>query len=537
MDQLLTLDDVARLFQITPAQVEQLVLERKLTAYRILDTFRFSPEALQTFLDTHATHAAERAAGRRARNRYQALAELLAQCREDVVTFSFEQLNAELERAGAEPLAASAYRHRAWWANTDTHTHASAWMEMGWRVEVVDLDRRTVAFSRVVPLEGTADRRPLDYAVLRLVADRAAAVAENSAVQRLPDRVEHTMIKVVGVGGAGCSVINHAFASGLRGVDFIAVDTDHSVLQHAQAAAKIAIGEGTAGGLGAGGDPAVGRRAAEEYHDALRAAMHGAEMILLVVGMGGGTGTGAAPVITRTARKLGALTVGVIGKPFRFEGTRRRRIAEEGADALEEQVDVLIAIPNDRILALADRKLTISMAFAQADDIVRQILQAVSDALNVPGPLILDLVDVKRVLSCAGRAQVGIGRAAGDDRAVAAARAAITCPLLTSPLGGARRVLFIVTGDDYTLPEVNDAAQIIQEAVHPDATVTFGATIDESLKGDIQVTLIAAGFEDDPGPTSEPGGGPDLTPRPSPLLPPDVNPPLRAAEQLSTEER
>jgi cell division protein FtsZ len=525
MDQLLTVEDVARIFQITPAQVEQLVRERKLAAYRILDSFRFSPEALQTFLDTHAAYTVARAMGGRARNRYQALSDLLARCRDNAVVLSFEQINAALEAAGAEPLVDSAYKHRAWWANTETHTHASAWLEMGWRVQSVDLERRTVVFSRATHRERTG--------AMQVPSVNAPTIADSA------------IIKVIGVGGAGCNVINRMIAAGVRSAELVPVNTDNQVLLYSPAPFKIRIGDMLTKGLSTGGDPALGRRAAEESYEELRDALQGADMIFITAGMGGGTGTGAAPVVARIARELGALTVGVITMPFSIEGTRRRRIADEGAAALREQVDTLITVPNDRLLAFADQKMTITMAFALADDVLRQGIQGISDTITVPGLINLDFAAVKSMLSEAGAALIGIGRASGDRRAVDAARQAIASPLLDVSMEGAHSVLFNVRGGDYTLMEVNDAAQIIQEAVDPDANIIFGAVLDDDMKDEIQITVIATRFDGSSGPPpsqggrdpDSPGGGPDLQPQPSPLLPPNVNPPLSAAEPLPVDER
>ncbi|HWE63757.1 MAG TPA: cell division protein FtsZ [Chloroflexota bacterium] len=311
----------------------------------------------------------------------------------------------------------------------------------------------------------------------------------------VPTIADHAIIKVIGVGGGGCNAINRMIAARMQEVEFIAVNTDNQVLLHSQAAVKIRIGEKLTKGLGAGGDPTVGQRAAEESFEELRDAMQGADMIFITAGMGGGTGTGAAPVIAQIAQELGALTVGVITKPFSIEGTRRRRIADEGGASFKEKVDTLITVPNDRLLALADKKMTISMAFALADDVLRQGIQGISDTITVPGLINLDFADVKSVMSQAGSALIGIGRASGDNRAVDAARQAIASPLLDVSMEGARGVLFNVTGSDYTLMEVNDAAQIIQEAADPDANIIFGAVLDDSMEGEIQITVIATGFD------------------------------------------
>ena len=326
----------------------------------------------------------------------------------------------------------------------------------------------------------------------------------------IPSIADHAIIKVIGVGGGGCNAINRMIAARMQEVEFIAVNTDNQVLLHSQAAVKIRIGEKLTKGLGAGGDPDVGKRSAEESYEELRDALQGADMIFITAGMGGGTGTGAAPVIAQIAQELGALTVGVITKPFSIEGTRRKRIAEEGAAAFKEKVDTLITVPNDRLLQMADKKMTVNMAFALADDVLRQGIQGISDTITVPGLINLDFADVKSVMAHAGSALIGIGRASGDNRAVEAARIAIASPLLDVSMEGARGVLFNVTGSDYTLFEVNEAAQIIQEAADPDANIIFGAVVDDTMEGEIQITVIATGFDGRPATISPPVARPGL---------------------------
>jgi cell division protein FtsZ len=258
---------------------------------------------------------------------------------------------------------------------------------------------------------------------------------------------------------------------------------------------KLRIGEKLTKGLGAGGYPEVGQRAAEESRDDLREALQGADMIFITAGMGGGTGTGAAPIIAELCKDIGALTVGVITKPFTFEGNRRRRLADEGAATLKEKVDTLITVPNDRLLHLSDKKMTMSAAFALADDVLRQGIQGISDTITVPGLVNLDFADVKSVMCEAGSALMAIGRATGDNRAVEAARAAVSSPLLDVSIEGAKGVLFNITGSDYTIFEVNEAAQIIQEAADPDANIIFGAVVDETMQSELQITVIATGFD------------------------------------------
>ncbi len=314
----------------------------------------------------------------------------------------------------------------------------------------------------------------------------------------VPSITDHAIIKVIGVGGGGCNAINRMIAARVQEVEFIAVNTDNQALLHSNAAVKVRIGDKLTKGLGAGGDPAIGQRSAEESYEELRDALQGADMIFIAAGMGGGTGTGAAPVIAQIAQDLGALTVGVITKPFSFEGNRRRRIADEGAAAFKEKVDTLITVPNDRLLHLADKKMTMNMAFALADDVLRAGIQGISDTITVPGLINLDFADVKSVMASAGSALMAIGRASGDSRATDAARQAIASPLLDVSIEGARGVLLNITGSDYTLFEVHEAAAIIQEAADPDANIIFGAVIDDTMEGEIQITVIATGFDGRP---------------------------------------
>jgi cell division protein FtsZ len=314
----------------------------------------------------------------------------------------------------------------------------------------------------------------------------------------VPSITDHAIIKVIGVGGGGCNAINRMISARVQEVEFIAVNTDNQALLHSNAAVKVRIGDKLTKGLGAGGDPAVGQRSAEESYEELRDALQGADMIFIAAGMGGGTGTGAAPVIAQIAQDLGALTVGVITKPFSFEGNRRRRIADEGAAAFKEKVDTLITVPNDRLLHLADKKMTMNMAFALADDVLRAGIQGISDTITVPGLINLDFADVKSVMSSAGSALMAIGRASGDSRATDAARQAIASPLLDVSIEGARGVLLNITGSDFTLFEVHEAAAIVQEAADPDANIIFGAVIDDTMEGEIQITVIATGFDGRP---------------------------------------
>jgi cell division protein FtsZ len=305
----------------------------------------------------------------------------------------------------------------------------------------------------------------------------------------------HANIKVVGVGGGGTNAVNRMIRSQVEGVDFITVNTDSQALQEAQAENRIQIGEKLTRGLGAGGNPSIGQKAAEETSEEIYEALRGADMVFITAGMGGGTGTGAAPIVAQIAQDCGALTVGVVTKPFSFEGSRRRTAAEEGVGGLKDRVDALITIPNDRLLTVADQKMSMVDAFALADEVLHQGIQGISDTITKPGMINLDFADVKAIMSHAGSALMAIGRAAGENRAADAAQAAISSPLLEVSISGAKGVLFNIAGSDYTLHEVNQAAKVIQEAADPDANIIFGAVIDERLGDEIQITVIATGFE------------------------------------------
>jgi len=312
------------------------------------------------------------------------------------------------------------------------------------------------------------------------------------------DQPHPAVIKVVGIGGGGSNAVNRMVRSGVDNVELIAVNTDSQALNQSDAPIRIHIGEKLTRGLGAGGNPAVGQKAAEESSEDLYEALRGADMIFVTAGMGGGTGTGATPIIAQIAKDVGALTVGVVTKPFAFEGTRRRQSAEEGILNLKERVDTLILIPNDRLLTLADPKLSMVEAFSLADEVLHQGIQGISDTITETGVVNVDFADVKAVMSHAGSALMAIGRAAGDNRAVEAAQSAISSPLLDVSITGAKGVLLNIAGSDFTLHEVGEAARIVQEAADPDANIIFGAVVDESLKDAIQVTVIATGFEAHP---------------------------------------
>uniref|UniRef100_UPI004048C1C6 cell division protein FtsZ n=1 Tax=Aquiluna sp. TaxID=2053504 RepID=UPI004048C1C6 len=304
------------------------------------------------------------------------------------------------------------------------------------------------------------------------------------------------VIKVVGVGGGGVNALNRMINSGLRGVEFVAVNTDAQALLMSDADVKLDIGRDITRGLGAGADPEVGRRAVEEHEGEIEAAIKGADMVFVTAGEGGGTGTGGAPVVARIAKRLGALTVGVVTRPFNFEGKRRAVQADEGIKALREEVDTLIVVPNQRLLEMSNKKISALEAFMTADDVLRAGVQGISDLIVVPGLINLDFNDVKSVMQGAGSALMGIGTAKGEDRAIRAAEIAVSSPLLEATIEGAHGVLLLVQGaSDLGLHEIDDAARLVQEAVHPEANIIFGATIEDTLGDEVRITVIAAGFD------------------------------------------
>ena len=311
-----------------------------------------------------------------------------------------------------------------------------------------------------------------------------------------PDSVVN--IKVVGVGGGGNNVVNRMVKTGTKGVDFIAVNTDKQALAVSSATYKIQIGEKLTNGQGAGSDPEVGRKSAEENRTQISTALEDADMVFITAGMGGGTGTGAAPIVADIAKELGVLTVGVVTKPFRFEGMRRMKQAEGGITELRNKVDSLVIIPNERLKLATDQKITMVNAFEIADDVLQQAVQSISDLIKNTGFINLDFADVSAVMKDAGRAHMGVGRAAGKNKAEEAARMAISSPLLETSINGAKGVLINVTGSmDIGLEEVEQAATLVQQAVHPDALTIFGATFDETLDDEIRVTVIATGFDEE----------------------------------------
>jgi len=304
------------------------------------------------------------------------------------------------------------------------------------------------------------------------------------------------VIKVVGVGGGGVNALNRMIQAGVRGVEFVAINTDAQALLMSDADIKLSIGRDVTRGLGAGADPEIGRRAAEEHESEIEAALRGADMVFVTAGEGGGTGTGGAPIVARIAKRLGALTVGVVTRPFNFEGKRRAIQAEEGIRALREEVDTLIVVPNQRLLEMSNKKVSALEAFITADDVLRAGVQGISDLIVIPGLINLDFNDVKSVMQGAGSALMGIGSAKGEDRAVRAAEIAISSPLLEATIEGAHGVLLLVQGaSDLGLHEIDDAARLVQEAVNPEANIIFGATIEDTLGDEVRITVIAAGFD------------------------------------------
>ncbi len=304
-------------------------------------------------------------------------------------------------------------------------------------------------------------------------------------------------IKVVGVGGSGGSAISRMIESKLRGVEFVAINTDAQALHHNKAAEKVHIGKNLTKGLGAGMNPDIGRQAAEENRDEIQDVLKGADMVFVTCGLGGGTGSGAAPIVAETAKEIGALTVAVITKPFSFEGAQRRAIADEALENLKERVDTLITIPNDKLLQIIDRKTTLINSFKIVDDVLRQGVQGISDLITKPGIVNVDFADVRAIMADSGSALMGIGIGTGENRSAEAAKAAINSPLLELSIDGAKGVLFNVSGSvDLTMLEINEAANIITESIDPNAKVIFGAVIDETMKkGEVHITVVATGFD------------------------------------------
>ena len=344
------------------------------------------------------------------------------------------------------------------------------------------------------------------------------------------------VIKVVGIGGGGVNAINRMIEVGLKGVEFIAVNTDAQALLMSDADVKRDVGREPTRGLGAGADPEVGKKAAEDHAEEIEEVLRGADMVFVTAGEGGGTGTGGAPVVARIAKGLGALTIGVVTRPFTFEGRRRANQAETGIAQLREEVDTLIVIPNDRLLSISDRGVSMLDAFRSADQVLLSGVQGITDLITTPGLINLDFADVKSVMSGAGSALMGIGSARGEDRAVQAAELAISSPLLEASIDGAHGVLLsIAGGSDLGLFEINEAAAMVSDAVHDDANIIFGATIDDALGDEVRVTVIAAGFEGGRPKRRDEGHG--LRPRPAETQKPQTQQETLAAARALAEQR
>ncbi|WP_235854629.1 cell division protein FtsZ, partial [Nonomuraea aridisoli] len=335
------------------------------------------------------------------------------------------------------------------------------------------------------------------------------------------------VIKVVGIGGGGVNAVNRMIEEGLKGVEFIAINTDAQALLMSDADVKLDVGRELTRGLGAGANPDVGRKAAEDHREEIEEVLKGADMVFVTAGEGGGTGTGGAPVVANIARSLGALTIGVVTRPFSFEGRRRAMQAEAGIETLRDEVDTLIVIPNDRLLSISDRQVSVLDAFKAADQVLLSGVQGITDLITTPGLINLDFADVKSVMSGAGSALMGIGHARGDDRSVAAAEMAVSSPLLEASIDGAHGVLLsIAGGSDLGLFEINEAAQLVSMAAAPDANIIFGTVIDDALGDEVRVTVIAAGFDDVPGPAEKQVPRPAARPAAQPPAPP-VSSPVR----------
>ncbi|MEU0570801.1 cell division protein FtsZ [Nonomuraea sp. NPDC005983] len=351
------------------------------------------------------------------------------------------------------------------------------------------------------------------------------------------------VIKVVGIGGGGVNAVNRMIEEGLKGVEFIAINTDAQALLMSDADVKLDVGRELTRGLGAGANPDVGRKAAEDHREEIEEVLKGADMVFVTAGEGGGTGTGGAPVVANIARSLGALTIGVVTRPFSFEGRRRASQAEAGIETLRDEVDTLIVIPNDRLLSISDRQVSVLDAFKAADQVLLSGVQGITDLITTPGLINLDFADVKSVMSGAGSALMGIGHARGDDRSVAAAEMAVSSPLLEASIDGAHGVLLsIAGGSDLGLFEINEAAQLVSMAAAPDANIIFGTVIDDALGDEVRVTVIAAGFDDVPPPVEKPLPRPAARPAaaataaPAPARPSAVSSPTVKSEPLSRPE-
>ncbi|MFZ5810231.1 MAG: cell division protein FtsZ [Chloroflexota bacterium] len=330
------------------------------------------------------------------------------------------------------------------------------------------------------------------------------------STNQYPNQLESfARIKVVGVGGGGCNAVDRMIDEGLQGVEFVSINTDAQALLNSKASTRVRIGEKLTRGLGSGGDPETGRKAAEESAEDLYNVLKGSDLVFITGGMGGGTGTGAAPVVAQIAKEVGALTIGVVTRPFSFEGPKRIQAAEAGIGKLKEQADTLIVIPNDRLLQIVDKRVTVQQSFKLADDVLRQGVQGISELITVPGLINLDFADVRTIMSEGGAALMAVGVGKGEDAARVAAEQAISSQLLDITIDGARGILFNVTGgNDLTLYDVNEAAEIIKGTAHPDVNLIFGAVIDPSMKDEVRITVIATGFERTGTPSRRPAEAP-----------------------------
>jgi len=323
-----------------------------------------------------------------------------------------------------------------------------------------------------------------------------SAGSKRKNVEVTPDITPVAQIKVIGIGGGGGNALNRMIKSSIKGIEFVALNTDAQALYHNEAPDKLNIGKSTTRGLGAGSTPDVGRAAAEESHDEIQSMLKGCDMVFITCGLGGGTGTGASPVVAEIAKEMGILTVAVVTKPFSFEGHKRKKQAEEGLENLKGKVDTLIVIPNDKILSLIDKKTPLTDAFTVVDDVLRQGVQGIAELITVHGMINVDFADVKSIMSSSGSSLMGIGYGAGENRAVEAARAAIESPLLEQDIQGAKGILFNITGgNDLSMFEVDEAARIITEAADPEANVIFGTVVNDSYTGEIKITVVATGFD------------------------------------------
>ena len=344
-------------------------------------------------------------------------------------------------------------------------------------------------------------------------------------------------IKVVGVGGGGGNAVNRMISSGIRGVDFIAVNTDKQALNYSAATIKMAVGEKLTKGLGAGSNPEIGRKAAEESAEELKKVLESSNMVFITAGMGGGTGTGAAPIIAQIAKEMGILTVGIVTRPFAFEGKKRTDQATAGIMQLKEEVDALVTIPNERLKYVSEQKITLQNAFEVADSVLLQAVQSISELITVPGLINLDFADVSTIMRNAGYAHMGMGRASGKDKAEEAAKMAIQSPLLETSIAGARGVILNITGSpDIGLEEVEQAAAMVQTSAHPEAHIIFGAAIDENLEDEVKITVIATGFDDKPAMPKEPKAAPSQEAAPQAQAQPQAAQPAEQVDGQASQE-